>query len=281
MNTPVLAVASVFLLLGCPAEPQPGGTGSYSGDLDEDPDFSIPASRIEVQTWLEFGNTSLQGAFADGPPLRAHAETERLGSCRLMEYTPSTCAPTCSEGEQCIDGTCRAWPTRLDRGDLHWTWPDGEQTLSPDGTLGYWANGDASTEGEVGIAVDGLSLTASNLPAAVPSDDWSGALAARTGDGVLTWADPVPDARVRIHMTDCVGSHGGFAAAEIECEGPDTGELAIPDAFLTLLEAGDWSHGECGSHSFERYHASTPDDDTTIRLETAAPTSFWYFPGMD
>jgi hypothetical protein len=79
-------------------------------------------------------------------------------------------------------------------------------------------------------------------------------------------------------MTDCTGSHGGFADAEIECEGPDTGELVIPGTFLDALEAGNWGQGECGLHTFDRYHSATPEGDTTVRFETVGPGDVFYFP---
>ena len=79
-------------------------------------------------------------------------------------------------------------------------------------------------------------------------------------------------------MTDCTGSHGGLAAAELECEGPDTGDLVIPGAFLDVMDAGDWSHGECGSHAFERYHSAALEDDDTVRLETVGDAGFFYRP---
>jgi hypothetical protein len=274
---------AVTLLLACPSqEPQPGGSGNYTKDLDEDPDFSDPHGLIRVETWLDYGGNQLMGAFADGPRMRFHEESERVGNCRLMTYTASPCDPPCEGETSCLGGECVAWPSREDRGDLLWTWPDGEQTVSPDGNLAYFATGSASSEGEVSIEVDGLVLAASTIGPPLEVDSFVGDITSRgSGDATLRWLDPVLDARIRLHMSDCTGSHGGFAAAEIECEGPDTGELVVPGPFLDELEAGDWSHGECGSHTFERYHASTPDDEPLTRLETIGPGSLFYFPGME
>ena len=95
------------------------------------------------------------------------------------------------------------------------------------------------------------------------------------GDATLRWSNPVPGARIRLHMTDCVGSHGGIAAAEIECEGPDSGGLVLPGAYLDLFDAGDWTHGECGSHTFERYQPAVAGD---LRLETVADGGLFYRP---
>ena len=274
-------LATLSLLLACDSsEPRPGGSGGYTRDLGDDPDFSDPHGLIQVQTWLDYGETQLQGGFADGPRLRFHHPSEVIGNCRLMTYTPSTCDPACDDAAACVDGECTAWPVRDDRGELLWSWPDGEQTVAPDEWNGYYGTGEAATEGEVSIEVGELSLTASTIGPPLESGSWVNQITSRgSGDATLTWQDPILDARVRLHMTDCVGSHGGFAAAEIECEGPDTGELVIPGSFLDELEAGDWSHGECGSHTFERYHAAAADDEALERLETIGPGGLFYFPG--
>ncbi len=275
-----VVVLSVGLLAGCPPpDPQPGGSAPYTRSLGDDPDFSDPDSRIQSRSSFDWNETSLQGAFAEGPAPRAHGESERIGNCRLMTYTPTPCDPVCGDGDQCIDGECVGWPDRVDRGDLLWTWPDGEQTVEPDDLFGYYATGAASTAGDVTIEVDGLVLTAPTIDGPEPVGAWDQAVATRgPGDATLRWSNPIEDARVRLHMTDCVGSHGGFAAAEIECEGPDTGELVLPDAFLTALEAGDWSRGECGSHTFDRYHAAAPEGAPGTRFETIGPGGFFYFP---
>ena len=155
-------------------------------------------------------------------------------------YTPSTCDPPCDGDAACVGGECVAWPVREDRDDLLQTWPDGDRTVSPDAANSYFATGLASTEGEVSIEVDGLALTASTIGPPVEDGSWVGAITSRSsGDATLRWQDPILDARIRLHMTDCTGSHGGFAAAEIECEGPDTGEMVVPGSFLDELEAGD------------------------------------------
>jgi len=262
-----------------PVEPLPGGSASYSAALGDEPDFSEAHGLVSVETWFQYGENQLMGAFADGPYLSLQTEAERSGSCRLMRYAASSCEPACGEDELCIDGACQVWPTREARGDLLWTWPDGEQTLSPDDTLSYWATGSASTAGDVSIAVDGLELTAPTIDAMDPDGDWVRAIDNRgSDDAVLRWNNPILDARVRLHMTDCTGSHGGLAAAEIECEGPDSGELVIPGAYLAEMEAGDWSHGECGGHLFERYHAAAPEGDTTIRLETIGDGGLFWRP---
>jgi hypothetical protein len=270
---PTIALALALAACG-PAEPVDGGSASWSASLGEEPDFSDPNGRIEVQTWFDQGETQLQGAFADGPRVRWNTEAERVGNCRLMTYAPSQCTPACAGEQACVDGECLSWPARRDLGDLRWVWPDGDQTVSPDGALAYFATGAASEPGDVSIEVGDLSLVAPTIDAPEPDGDWTRALEQRgDGDATLRWKDPILHARVRLFMTDCIATHGGIAAAEIECEGPDSGELVIPGAFLDALDEGDWSQGECGSHDLQRYHSA---GDATERLETVAATSLSY-----
>jgi len=263
-----------------PADPIQGGSANYSASLGDDPDFSEPNGRIVVETWLDYGETSLSGFFAAGPQPRSHVESQRIGNCRLMTFTASPCDPYC-EDSVCVDGECVDYPDREDRGALDWTWPDGQQTVQPDALLGYYATGSASDTGEVTIEVDGMTLEAPSTERPEQDGDWNNVLSGRNAgeDATLRWKNPYEHARVRVRMTDCIGSHGGLAPAEIECEGPDTGELVLPGAFVDALDAGDWSHGECGSHDFERYHAAAPVGDDTIRFETVSDAGFFYRPG--
>jgi hypothetical protein len=258
----------------------PGDAGAISTSPDAEPDFSVPAGAIRVTTWFPSGETELVASFANAPALRFHREAERIGQCRLMTYEPSSCTPTCAGTDACIDEQCRAHPVRIDRGPIDWEWPGGRQTVSPSEILSYHAIGATSQPGDVIVRVDGLTLSAPNGDAPAPDGDWAAAAAARAAasDISVRWTNPSPGARIRLHMTDCTGSHGGFAAAEIECEGPDTGSLVLPGAFLDRIDAGSWSRGECGSHAFERYRVASLEGDASVRLETVARASFFYRP---
>jgi hypothetical protein len=263
-----------------------GGSGNGSADAgaiplpNAEPDFTVPAGAIRVTTWWPSGETELVASFADAPALRFHRESERIGQCRLMTFQPSTCTPACTDSDACIDAQCRPHPVRVHRGPIDWQWPGGRQTVLASEILSYHAIGEASAAGDVVVRVDGLTLSAPNDDAPTPDADWAEAVAARTAaaDVTLRWTNPSPGARIRLHMTDCEGSHGGFAAAELECESPDTGALVLPGAFLDRLDAGDWSRGECGSHDVERYHAASPEGDDSIRLETITRADFFYRP---
>jgi hypothetical protein len=261
-----------------------GSSGAGAGDAgvlpNAEPDFSVSAGAIRVTTWLSSGETELVASFADAPALRFHRESERIGQCRLMMYEPSSCSPACSGSDACIDAQCRPYPVRVDRGPIDWEWPGGRQTVLASDTLNYHAIGAASTAGDVIVRVDGLTLGAPNDDSLAPDGDWGAAVAARAAasDVTLRWTNPSPGARMRFHMTDCTGSHGGFAAAELECEGPDSGALVLPGAFLDRLDAGEWSRGECGVHTVERYRVASAEGDTGVRLETIARANLFYRP---
>ena len=129
------------------------------------------------------------------------------------------------------------------------------------------------------MAFDGLSMTVPTVePVSLTEPDLF-AERARGEDVILAWDNAVDGGRVRLFMTDCAGSHGGIGESEIECEGPDTGSLTLPGVFLDALEDGDWSRGECGSHTLERYHAAASEDGE-VRLESAAPIYVFWFPGL-
>jgi len=263
--------------------PPPSGSANYTDTLGPEPDFSEPHGRFLVEWWLQYGELSLSGSASDGPSPHFQTESHRTGSCRLLTYTASTCEPACSGGDVCIDGTCESYPSRYTLGTLDWSWPDGGESLTPDGTLSYFSNGDAQNHGETTLTGEAWSLTAPSVETLTPDGDWDALMSSRPRgeDATLRWTDPVEGARVRLYMTDCVGSHGGIGAAEIECEGPDSGELVIDGAFLDLLEDGDWSRGECGVHDYSRYFAAAPEGEHTLRFESAARGQFFFRPGWD
>jgi hypothetical protein len=99
-------------------------------------------------------------------------------------------------------------------------------------------------------------------------------------DLVLSWTDIEPGARIYLHMTTGIGTHGGISPVEIECEGQDRGELVIPREFLSALACpGCWSCGECGYHDLIRYHTDEKTEGGKIvRLSNIQLQSFGFFP---
>lgn len=259
---------------------QGNGAPTTDAAVGPRPDAGIPGNAnglVSVREYTQPSQVWLSGSFSDGPDLDLRVESQRIGACRLMTFTPSFCDPACANSDFCVDGQCQSWPGRLDKGPIEWTWPGGQQTVIPDSILLYSASGALSGQGTTSLMVDGETLQVETVGDIVAIGDWSNAVATRTGDVVLRWANPLSDARVRLQMTDCSGSHGGIGAVEIECESSDTGELTLPGAFLDALDQGDWSRGECGSHDLIRYRSASSMEDT-FRFETYFQSGFYYFP---
>ena len=259
------------------APPVDPGSSNYSANLGDEPDFTRATSTFAMDWWLAWGQAQLVGSFSKEPMPALRTEHSLSGQCRLMTWEPSNCGTTCPGW--CVDGECLEFPERYSEGEATWTWPDGETVVGPDEGLTYMAVAEATTMGESSLVLDALSLT---VPTVEPvelteADPFSGR--ARGDDVTLAWGDPVDGARVRLFMTDCAGSHGGIGESEIECEGPDIGSITLPGVFLDALEDGDWSRGECGSHTLDRYHASASEDGE-LRLESAAPIYVYWFPGL-
>lgn len=274
----------LVLLAGCAGEaagtdPGPGGVGRYAASLGEDPDFSRPHGLFQVEAWEAIGEVGFTGVVADGPALELRTEASREGQCRLLTYSPSNCTPACEDDAICIDGACQAWPSRLDPGAVDWTFPGGAETVEPDALLAYQASGLVTEQGQHRLLGTDLDLTVATVAPVEAVGDWQQILMDRSGgDALLTWSNPSPGARIRLAMTDCTGTHGGIGEAEIECEGPDTGELRLPAAFLDALDAGDWSRGNCGEHVFRRYDADADPAAPELRFESLAVGSLWYRP---
>jgi len=244
---------------------------------DASPDFDHPRGRIAILTYGLDNSVYLQGHFSDGPDLELRVESDRIGACRLMTFTPSFCDPACTDFDLCVDSECRSWPARLDKGPIEWTWPGGQETVNPTDINFYRASGTFTQHGEHSLTVEGRTLRVESMSSLEQVGDWYELIKNRSGDAVLRWSNPVDGARVRLDMTDCRGSHGAIGEAEIQCEGPDTGELTLPGAFLDVLDAGDWTHGECGSHAIIRYAYAAADGDS-FHFEAQSFGGFFYRP---
>ena len=197
-----------------------------------------------------------------------------------MTYEPSICAPACSGSDICINEECRTFPERFTEGTLKWEWSDGSIDVEASGTQAYFASVELSDTLNSSLTFNGQTLEVPFDEAPIPESDWEELFLNRQGEDVeLRWTNPIDDARVRLTMTDCAGSHGGIGAFEIECEAPDTGALTISAEFIDALDEGFWGRGNCGGHMLERYHADSlsPGDGST-RFESVADTIFNYRP---
>jgi hypothetical protein len=229
-----------------------------------------------------------QGRLLAAPPLDFHVEAERAGACRLLTYAATSCDPACADGAICLDGACLTPPPAVDAGTLTLAGDALPTTELPAGDGGYYwgeeigeVTGRVTLTGSAGGALAGVELAACAPPPLVATSDWGALMEARAAgaDVTLAWAEPVAYARVYLRMTTGIGTHGGISPVEIECEGPDTGSLTLPGAYLDALFAQGWSCGECGSFEVVRYVAAESSGvvgTARLRVETAAP--FYFHP---
>ena len=292
--TALLAVA--FSLASCSAHGPPADfpDGGYTDtdcvetlDGSDEPIFDQTNSRLTLtgdETYLEFN-----GAIYDGPAVAFHHESDRIGTCRLLTYEATGCAPLCTGGDVCIDEECVSYPATISAGALTlegvlddpleiepWS---GQYTWSASASILDVAAVRAQAAGD---ATDPFDLTTCAVEPPAPEGDWSAAMSARGAgeDVTLTWSNPYSTSRVYLRMTTGIGTHGGISPVEIECEGRDLGSLTLPGAFLDQLYDGPyWSCGECGDNRLLRYHATgTEVGGTTVQLRTQSPAMFYFRP---
>ncbi|MBU1070330.1 hypothetical protein KJ975_12250 [Myxococcota bacterium] len=254
---------------------------------DASPRFNQTPSRFEFRNGP--GWRVISGRVYDGASPDPFTEAGRQGLCRLLTSGQTFCEPACEWGTQvCIDGTCRTYPGVLSAGSLTLTGATGAPvTVQPDDMGNYvWDSTEAFTVENVGLAAAGdlvgaFTLEACAPPQLAPVGDWSALMEARApgADVTLTWSAPAPGARVYLRMTTGVGTHGGVSPVEIECEGPDSGQLTLPGDYLDQLYAEGWACGECGDNTLRRYYADEADvAGTLVQLRVSAETTFWFIP---
>lgn len=265
--------------------------GADAGVLPPEPRFDPPAIRFDVEThaW----GLELKGAASEGPPLQLHQESAREGQCRLLRYSPSTCNPACDSASQtCIDGTCasKTVPRSVGTVSLSGVLPEPVEIVPVLTGSYYWQSmGVRLDEGtEVGVQAEGavgpaFFLSARTTVAPTPSEDWDAQMAARQAgeDVTLAWSNPSASARVYLRMTTGIGTHGGISPVELECEGPDSGTLTLPGAFLDDLYAQGWSCGECGVNALYRYRLSEQQtSEGLVELRARSRVTFYHHPGL-
>jgi hypothetical protein len=251
-----------------------------------DPIFERPAGRFVLFAFPTY--LSVRGSISDGPPLEFHHETERSGMCRLLRFGATTCTPACEAPAVCVDDACVSAPASVPAGELTLDGVGlGPIAVLEDPFHAYYWDAEVETELDMprlvasGDEVPAFELSACPVDAPTATGDWSALLDARAdGESVtLTWADPLDTARIYLRMTTGIGTHGGISPVEIECEGPDVGELVLPGSYLDALYAEGWSCGECGGNDLIRYHADRTDGpEPTVELRVAAATNFWHIP---
>ena len=238
---------------------------------------------------------SLEGGVLSGPRLSFHTEIERVGECRLLVYEGDTCEEDCMRyGLQCFDGECvDDDATYVDSGDIRLRDATGlDRTISPSDIFSYYyQTGELARSSNewvsLDLEIDGQSVSLrACVPAPLdpnPSLDDASAAWQPGEDLVLTWDTVESNSRIYLYMTTGIGTHGGISPVEIECEGPDHGELTIPAAFLSALDCEPycWSCGECGYHYLIRYHTDqTEVGGKIVRLNNQTQSGFMFRPDM-
>lgn len=265
-----------------------GADVTVPGDVSADPDFDWPASQVALEL-AEWG-LSFTGALYEEAPTAFHAEAGRDGICRLLTYEPEQCDPSCLYPAVCRQGACVTQPASVGAGPIVLSgFSGGPITVEPTdyGTY-FWQTEElkaADAAATIGVKATGsipFDLSAGKVTAPTPDGDWVALLTAREdgADVTLSWTDPDPGARVYLRMTTGVGTHGGISPVEIECEGPDTGSLRLPGAWLDALYAKGWSCGECGGNDLWRTRAATSDGAIPVQFRVQARTQFWYHPNF-
>ncbi len=267
--------------------------GGCLSDLDTygGPLFDQMREGFVVRLWEDQG--SLDGGVLSAHPLRFHQEADRIGDCRLMTYEGASCSDDCGyDGKLCFNGQCVSnFGTLIPADPVVLRDSKGfERTIPMAASGGYFYNSGALSLPEtewvsLDAVVDGQSVSLSTCVPKPFSLD-SSSLEESIGDWepgddlVLRWSDVEPGARIYLHMTTGIGSHGGISPVEIECEGQDKGELVIAASFLSALACPEcWSCGECGYHSLVRYHTGEATvEGKTVRLNNIQSIGFGFFP---
>ena len=144
-------------------------------------------------------------------------------------------------------------------------------------------DGDTITATAPGDVFPSFGLTASGVAPIALELDGTGADELRLVDGddvTLSWGAADPDTRVRLWLPSPNNGHGLPSNFVIECEGPDTGSLVIPQAIVEAFPANPRAEicvgHDCPLSWFMRYSADTQTTTAgDIRLEVASSASFF------
>ncbi len=269
----------------------PVGAGDCSAHTtSEGPDFDATEGLFTIRSESGESDFAIFGGSVHSPPSAGfQTEEARQGQCRLLTFSQSICAPECDLGSFCIDGGCVTPTAALDAGTLTLTGIVADPVTADDGGIGiyYWSSDNAGPYGmsatlsATGGVTGDFNLDVCLPDALSPTSDWSQLMEARAPgeDVTLAWSNPLPGARIYTRMTTGIGTHGGISPVEVECEGPDTGELTLPGAYLDQLFEDGWGCGECGDNQLKRYYSDDADiTQGTARFRGETSTYFFFHP---
>ena len=206
-------------------------------------DFQISESRnSDGESELYDGSSVIGTAFEQDPTL-FQSEAMRSGECRLLSFTPANCTPFC-DGICASENVCEPFPTFASVGALSITGLREQVPLtefdgrySPANTpatdlFDPLADIELTAAGGSGIA--GFSLVArgvepmvSNIGHFLTLEDG--------GDLDVSWTPAGGSDRVRLVLRSANAAHGMPLNHIVECDSPDDGSIAIPQAMVEIL----------------------------------------------
>lgn len=253
------------------------------------PDFaqSPAVVRVRINHYGAEGDyTTMTATLARTAPPDPYTVAAEDGPCRLLRRAEITCSPACEYPEICTaDGVCAGYPEPLSAGAI--TASDGAESLvmAFDG-YGYWlqSQGQPFAPGEtVTISAPGDAFGAFSASGVMPdllvAPDLQATDLTASGDLRFTWDRPAAgggDAHVRITLNAGYG-HGLPLDAVIECDVPDIGAFAVPDALRAELPPpSTWGCGECPESFLTRYRKVTVQaGDTAVDVVLESPLRFY------
>ena len=274
--------AATGALVGCSDQNAHDGPGDVVVDLDPcgfaDPSAALVDVSISYDIYHSGAFARIEGLVQDGAYPTFHEVVMEEGGCRYLKVALGSCAPACPNGEACVAGDeCVPYPNAVSGGTLTINGLGAPvEITAEDWNAGMYV-------GPAGLPVDlfdssdsvGAKLAGGDFPAvslgAKGVDPVDPALVEAgfemiDGQGAqLTWTPGAdPDACVRVVLNGFNATHGAPLSDIIECEGPDTGSLIVPQALVEefphgttpeVTEGYDWPHSE-----LTRYTRSSVDE---------------------
>lgn len=250
-NRPLLLFFAGVLCAGCG-----GGAGLRpdDGGADRAPEqpFVYRACALgqkvgEIKIALEEDFTAVGGSIARAViPADVRELVMESDGCRLLRKRRLQCLPGCLAGETCGEGgLCIPYPENASAGIISISGLAEPVRMMPRGTtLNYWDTTLTHPGFSPGAAIR-LEATGGDLrpfvlrgwgisPLVLPDQTLR---LEKENPFELHW-EPGPEGPSRVQLTISVDQHAVTPAALV-CEGPDSGALTIPGAFVTaLLAAG-------------------------------------------
>jgi len=275
----------ILVLAGCGGAT--GGADAGPPDASALPDFAAPPARVEVfeSSFRGVASSGARALLADSLPTY-QTEVTAAGACRLLVFEPGTCADPCAG--VCVVDQCLA-ATPRDAGVITLTGlttavtlhaSDGaylqDQTGLPDDLFAGGAVVEASAPGADRA---GFDVTGEGVSPIIPDLDVDQITLVNGADDTVTWGAAEPGTRVRLILRSAADAAGQPPYAAIECEGPDQGELVIPQALVEMfpkqVRQPTCSAGDCPPSSLLRYRrAITATSDGEVALDLVSEARF-------